>query len=70
MNREDERVVITRNGVPAAVLISPEDLEGLEETLRVPGDSDAVRAIGEAQAALAQGDSVRDVDAVRALHPR
>ena len=28
-----ERVVITRNGEPAAVLISPEDLESLEETI-------------------------------------
>lgn len=69
VHREHERVFITRNGVPAAVLISPEDLETLEETLRVLGDSDAVRAIGEAQAALAQGDSVRG-DAVRALRPR
>lgn len=28
-----ERVTITRNGKPAAVLISAEDLEALEETL-------------------------------------
>ena len=28
-----ERVTITRNGKPAAVLISTEDLESLEETL-------------------------------------
>ena len=70
VNREHERVVVTRNGVPAAVLISPEDLESLEETLRVLGDSDAVRAIAEAQAAIARGDSVRGVDAVRALRPR
>ena len=28
-----ERVTITRNGRPAAVLISPEDLDSLQETL-------------------------------------
>ncbi len=31
--RTHERVSITRNGKPAAVLISAEDLEALEETL-------------------------------------
>ena len=31
--RTHERVTITKNGKPAAVLISTEDLEALEETL-------------------------------------
>src|ERR687887_235166 len=30
---QQERVIVTRNGRPAAVLISPDDLESLEETL-------------------------------------
>lgn len=30
-----ERVVITRNGEPAAVLISPDDLASLEETVEI-----------------------------------
>ncbi len=30
-----ERVVVTRNGVPAAVLISPAELESIEATLEV-----------------------------------
>ena len=33
-----ERVTLTRNGRPAAVLISPDDLESLEETLSVLSD--------------------------------
>jgi antitoxin YefM len=45
-----ERVVITKNGRPAAVLISYEDLESLEETLEVLSDPDAVRAIAESLA--------------------
>ncbi|MHB8293706.1 MAG: type II toxin-antitoxin system Phd/YefM family antitoxin, partial [Acidimicrobiales bacterium] len=33
-----ERVTITRNGRPAAVLVNPADLEALEETLDVLSD--------------------------------
>jgi prevent-host-death family protein len=70
VEREHERVVVTRNGRPAAVLISPTDLESLEESLSVLADSDAVRALREAQEAIAAGDSVRGVQAVRSLRPR
>jgi prevent-host-death family protein len=37
----NERVVITRRGAPAAVLISPADLAALDETLDVLSDLDA-----------------------------
>lgn len=67
VEREHERIVVTRNGRPAAVLISPDDLDGLEETLAVLSDTEAVKALGEAEAAVASGDVVRGVDAVRAL---
>jgi len=69
VNREHERVVITRNGRPTAVLISPDDLESLEETLELLSDQEAVRELveAEAEAAVAAGDVVRGVDAVRAL---
>lgn len=53
-----ERVVITRNGEPAAVLISPEDLESLEETLAVLSDPAAMADVAEADAAIARGDVV------------
>jgi len=53
-----ERVVITRNGEPAAVLISPEDLESLEETLAVFSDPAAMADVAEADAAIARGDVV------------
>ncbi|MGZ8756092.1 MAG: type II toxin-antitoxin system Phd/YefM family antitoxin [Acidimicrobiia bacterium] len=65
-----ERVVVTKNGTPAAVLISPDDLESLEETVAVLGDSDAVAELVEAHHAYLEGDVVRGVDAVRALRPR
>jgi prevent-host-death family protein len=67
VEREHERVVVTRNGRPAAVLISPEELESLEETLSVLGDNESVRELREAHEAIARGDSVRGVEAVRAL---
>ena len=69
VNNHHERVVITRNGSPAAVLMSPEDLESLEETLAVLGDSEAVEQLVEAHRAYVEGDAVRGVEAVRALRP-
>lgn len=65
-----ERVVVTRNGTPAAVLISPDDLESLEETLAVLGDSQAVTELVQAHRAYLDGDVVRGVEAVKALRPR
>jgi antitoxin YefM len=67
VEREHERVVVTRNGRPAVVMISPHDLAGLEETISVLSDTDAVRALQAAEAAVAAGDVVRGVDNVRAL---
>jgi len=62
-----ERVTITRNGHEAAVLISPEDLAQLEETVSVLNDAAALADIREADAAYARGDVLRGVAAVRAL---
>jgi antitoxin YefM len=55
---EHDRVVVTRNGRPAAVLISHEDLEGLEETLAALSDPDLMRQIRQSEAAVAEGDVV------------
>lgn len=51
-----ERVTITRNGRPTAVLISPADLEALEETLDVLSDPVTMQRLREGEAALAEGD--------------
>ena len=63
-----ERIVITRNGVPAAVLISPEDLESLEETIALLSDPETMAEMDEARSGIAMGDVV-DVAAVR-MRPR
>ena len=67
VEHEHERVTVTRNGRPVAVILSPEDLAELEETLAVLSDPQALADIREAHAAYAAGDVVRGVDAVRAL---
>jgi prevent-host-death family protein len=70
VQKHHEQVVVTRNGTPAAVLINPEDLASLEETLAVLGDSEAVTELTEAHLAYLAGDLVRGVRGVRALRPR
>ena len=67
MEHQHERVIITRNGRDAAVVISPADLAELEETIAVLSDPDALADIREADAAYANGDVVRGIDAVRRL---
>jgi PHD/YefM family antitoxin component YafN of YafNO toxin-antitoxin module len=52
------------------VLISPDDLESLEETLAVLGDAEAVAELVEAHRAYLEGDVVRGVEAVKELRPR
>ena len=67
VERHHERVTVTRNGRPVAVLISPADLAELEETLDVLSNPDALADIREADAAYARGDVVRGADAIRNL---
>lgn len=69
VEHQHERVVVTRNGKPAAVIISPEDLAQLQETIDVLSDPRALADIREADAAYARGDVVRGSDAVRRLRP-
>lgn len=47
LEREHGRIVITKHGRPAAVLLSLEDLDSLEETLDVMGSAPALSDIRE-----------------------
>lgn len=67
VQREHARITVTRNGKAAAVILSPEDLAELEETLAVLSDPQALADIREADQAYRDGDVVRGIDAVRAL---
>jgi antitoxin YefM len=42
-----ERVTITKNGRPAVVIISADDLESLEETLAIMSDPQLINALRE-----------------------
>ena len=53
---QHDRVVVTRKGRPAAVLVSPEDLDSLEETLAVLSDPALMRQIRESEAELERGE--------------
>jgi antitoxin YefM len=64
--RQQDRVVVTRNGKPAAVLISPEDLDSLEETLTVMSDRSLAAQIRESEKAAAAGERGVELDELRA----
>ena len=59
---EHDRVILTRNGRPAAVIISPDDLEALEETLDLLSRPAAVEEIRKAREELAAGEFLTAVD--------
>ena len=62
-----ERVTVTRNGRPVAVVLSTDDLEAIEETLAILSDPAAMREIQQGRAAIASGDVVTkdDIEALR-----
>ena len=53
VNKQHDRVIVTRNGVPAVVLVSVEELESLEETLEILSDQSAMDAIRESEREVA-----------------
>jgi prevent-host-death family protein len=58
---QHERITLTRNGEAEAVLLSVDDLDGLEMTLEILGDNDAVARISESLAALGRGEPGADL---------
>ena len=62
-----ERITVTRNGRPVAVLLSTDDLEAIEETLAILSDPAAMREIKQGRAAIASGDVVTkdDIETLR-----
>jgi antitoxin YefM len=66
VERQQDRVVVTRNGKPAAVLISADDLESLEETLAVMSDRSVAAQLRDSQKAVAAGEPGVSLDELRA----
>ncbi|MEK6528039.1 MAG: type II toxin-antitoxin system Phd/YefM family antitoxin [Nitrospirota bacterium] len=48
----DEEIIITKNGSPAAVLISPCEFESLKETIAIRSDSALMNEINQGLKAL------------------
>jgi antitoxin YefM len=65
-----ERVVITRNGRPEAVILAVSDLEALEETLDLLATPGAVEQIREAEAEIAAGHAIQADELRRELAAR
>jgi antitoxin YefM len=71
VERQHGRVVITKHGRPAAVLLSVDDLDSLEETLEVmrdPGLIDAVR-VAEAEVAVGRTKALTKEEALSLIRP-
>ena len=56
---EHDRILVTRNGRPSFVLISPDDLESLEETLDIVRDPELMASIAQSRANSAPGTRIR-----------
>ena len=57
VERQHDRVVITRHGKPAAVVISTDDLASLEETLEIVSRPKLIAQVRDSLAELAAGEA-------------
>ncbi len=62
VERDDDVVAITRNGVPAAILLSPAKFEGLLETLAILGDAQTMRALRRSIREAGAGKWLREAE--------
>ena len=65
-----ERVVITRNGRPEAVIMSVSDLEALEETLDLLSTPGALDEIRVAETEIARGEAIGAEELRRLMEQR
>lgn len=57
--RRDERVTITKNGTPAAVILSAEDYESLNATLEILSDPEFAADVRRGLQSLKRGKGLR-----------
>ena len=50
-----DRILVTRNGRPSFILMNPDDLESLEETLDIMSDDELVESLRRSLQEAAQG---------------
>jgi len=56
---QHDRILVTRNGRPSFVLVSPDDLESLEETLDILRDDDLMESLRRSRLEAAEGKRLR-----------
>lgn len=61
VERQHDRIPVTRNGRPSFVMLSPDDLESLEETIDVLGDDELMDSLRKSQLEAA-GGQLRPLD--------
>ena len=59
VEREHERLAVTRRGRTAAILINEDDLESLEETVAILHDEELARSVRRSRAEAARGERSR-----------
>ncbi|WP_100501393.1 type II toxin-antitoxin system Phd/YefM family antitoxin [Geodermatophilus chilensis] len=65
-----ERVTVTKNGSPVAVILAVEDYESLMETLEVLSDPETVAQIRQAESQMRDGESYDEAQVRAALAAR
>ena len=53
---QHDRILVTRNGRPSFVLVSPDELESLEETLDIMSDGELVESLRRSLQEAAEGN--------------
>jgi prevent-host-death family protein len=56
---QHERIMATRNGRPSFVLMSPDDLESLEETLDIVRNDDLMKSLRKSRVEAASGKRLK-----------
>lgn len=70
VDRQHDRVTVTVHGRPSAVLLSPDDLEALEETIAVLSDDAAMQQLAASDAELARGEGESEQNLADAMRRR
>lgn len=58
VERQHDRILVTRNGRPSFVLLSPDDLAALEESLAILQDDELMESLRISRRQAADGDTV------------
>ena len=70
VSSQHDRVTVTVHGRPSAVLLSPDDLDALEETIAVLSDTDSLRQLAASDAELARGEGESEQSLAEAMRRR